>query len=206
MSIFRDSRDQNLPLLTQLYQLELPAGWEENPELLIGSDIDEWIPLVQTLYRGAEGKNRFLSETLSSEAHVSEHLKPLARFQVTVRRLMDAAVDKIEPADDDVEHFNNRAAESVKGDFLRKGRNDNLLTASPNSLMWDVFPIGSYLVNQIVIEMVAAVEKNSLLRCAECNNPFVARRSKGIYCSMRCSSRVRQRNHYHKDKNSHKKV
>ncbi len=186
MALFRNKADDDLPILTRFYQLDVPergAGESETEYegRLFASELGVWI----SSYQPESRPSGLLPSRIDDRAM-------LADLQRTIRGLMGALADGQVPTEylqDDLTEFRLR--------YL-----------APKEIVFSPTLEGGVVVERCIddwadvyiIPILRAFEEaaiqGSFSRCAECESAFVLTRKGQKYCSQRCSHRAGERRRY----------
>lgn len=201
--------DENLPLLTQFYQVSIPdlSGDGYQP------DKDE---LTEFLVR-----NGMLPDVAYFVADPKQRLGLLSEFagvHKMVVELMDALADDGEVCAPTLLWLETKVRERTPIQTMVFDRGDGLLL-HVNETTWEPsfrarsltlqWVHGSSVFDKLVDGMGALLDwrkRAAVSRCQECKNPFIEVRLGQMYCSHRCSNRRIQRERKRQVKKEYKVV
>ena len=191
--------DVNLPILTQLYQLE---GESE----------------IHAFLEREQGKAEADMPELPPMGGVPESfVRDFTRWQATVRALLDARADSREVAAGvfpEVERLFNDSQMQYRFIYLPNGEEGDYIetrdldaeTSIPLKQVYFTPSLTFYYSakEKLVEELKALLKRNGaqVIRCTECDSPFLVLRNGQRFCSHRCADRVsarRQRQAKQKD-------
>ncbi len=179
MALF-GSKDSDLPLLTQFYQLEFSR------DSLAGSELDAWLWRVHRAQFPSPPERadptRFWTQ-LRTDEHGARRLEWYADLHEVLHRVMPAIVDRRKQSEDDQVKLN---------ELIKTGM-------EPPEVSWlgGVAPVIEYgglpHMSRLLSEFLDAAVSGRLTRCEECANIFPRSRKGVRYCSHRCGNRVSMR-------------
>jgi hypothetical protein len=215
MAIFGHN-DRDLPILTTFYQVRRPDGWKDNPDVLLGSEMEQWYDFVrQTI---ARKQNEEAQKKLAVLAAIHEWAVPLMDGIVAGEIPADAMAQAAQAAQEYIvpQYFVRAAlrSEEERQRLRRAGytkefldRHDSSTSSVAVYIREDApIPVGSLVFEmnpdreekaspgQIVQEMHNLLLNPSRAAvCDTCGSVYVRRRGLQIRCSWRCTNRVRVR-------------
>ena len=189
MSIFTE-RDKDLPLLTQVYQLDRPK--DGKPPLVNHPDLDQWLA-------GLNPTNPL------QPAEIEERVKRLLPIIALAKSIMDSVCSAGVVREDDMLAINQifrryRLWRAYKWTVTSSG-NIPIKSISRTGLVTTSTPIDWQIIKAIETALNNAPETPDYFRqCQQCKSVFIVEEKNQVYCSKRCSNRTRNKRFHDKAK------
>jgi hypothetical protein len=204
MALFTNKADEDLPLLTQFYQLEFDIDNLEKSELdqWVGSDgPEEYWSESENARRGGMVATRAsrLSGSGPNTFYIPR-LNRLAHAHPVIREIMACIADGVKPSRKTIFDFNQILATVPQlqvewADVFGKPTICKENRAKPRPVL---------VYQKLVSEMIVAIEPiledhkapTPFARCEECESPYLIVKKGQVYCSQRCRARAGERRRY----------
>jgi hypothetical protein len=194
VSLFTSEADHDLPILSQLYQID-PDNNEEQ-DTWTARCCALWSPETEQRWRS---KSRGLTAYTAPEAQRREYREIMRQLHPVALRIMDGLADKGRVLDKDLIQLRKirllclyralntlRGVERDAGGYVAAGEVPKA-TFSGNSILTMLAHI-----TEEVYDLCR--EPIRVRRCMECHSAYIVRRAREHrYCSMRCRTRARMR-------------
>lgn len=205
MALFGTAERSTLPLLTQFYQVDVPPYVEKRQHK---QALNKWLESL----RGSE-LFAFLSHTPGADFYgatpLPAQMAHYADLHKAVVALMNAFADNTEIEGYYVNYLQDWLNRNLTPQFLlydlydRKGGDEPI--QNTESLPASDIRLHIYTPKSAILEELATLLKNpenKVKRCPECTSAYIIKRQGQIYCSERCSARVRERRRSQKSKDA----
>ncbi len=205
MALFTGKADQNLPLWTQLLQIDVPENWREDPESLLTSELARWWEEEEGYTQRGRPVPAYMEDivgivrpTPAEEIRVLTHLAQMQEWGAAV--LGSFADDKEIPRADGIVCANELSTVQRRLGIAYPGKSGIVNPADePDG---PPIPIEQMINIELTAEKVSNTEGRLLLemwsafdrkvkagRCDECGFPFLAQGRIARFCSHRCGDR-----------------
>jgi hypothetical protein len=221
MALFLTGEDRKLPLLTQLYQVDVPSGWESDPSVLIESEMETWLDIQAANSLGHsledyQAEHKYIGGvTPESLARQSGNLVPFAELHQRTRSIFNEIADFQRVKTEDLFYLNRKAKECTTvevwscyldiddthpyGPVVDDGQTSFEPVISVVDLVYQDDDMTGF--REFILELMRAVTgEKQTARCEECKSVYLLQRKDQIFCSLRCGSRVTTRRYREKQK------